>query len=109
MTVTNTYNKLKGNLTITKAAGITGELTDEYKDGITFNVTGPNGYEKTLTYAEFEEVTAIPSRSPPASIMSETGAGYNVQTSYSPHTIELKVDEQTETVTITTILQAARY
>ncbi|MGI6744010.1 MAG: DUF5979 domain-containing protein [Eubacteriales bacterium] len=108
VTVTNTYNKLKGNLTITKVfAGITGELTDEYKDGITFNVTGPNGYEKTLTYAEFGGSDSYTIQDLPLGEynVGETGAGldgYNVQTSYSPSsTIELKVDEQTETVTIT--------
>ena len=54
VTVTNTYSN--GGLTIVKTfSGDTTKLTEAYKSGLTFTITGPGNYSKTVTYSEFTE------------------------------------------------------
>ena len=52
--INNNYNKQEADLTISKTfAGELEEVTDEYKNAITFTVTGPDGFEQTVSYADF--------------------------------------------------------
>ncbi|MBQ8304746.1 MAG: hypothetical protein IJX90_00795 [Blautia sp.] len=54
--VTNTYEQLKGGLTIVKEfAGDAVTLTDEQKKAMTFTVTGPDDYKTTVTYDQFTD------------------------------------------------------
>ena len=51
VTYTNNYRQRSGSLKLTKE--FEGDaLTDALKNQITFTITGPNGYSRTVTYAE---------------------------------------------------------
>ena len=56
VTYTNSYEEKKGHLKIKKTFSGTGadRIPAEEKEKVTFTVTGPNGYSRTVTYADFD-------------------------------------------------------
>ncbi len=50
--ITNTYTQDVGSLKITKT--VNGAPADANLSGLSFTITGPNGYSETVTYADFE-------------------------------------------------------
>jgi uncharacterized protein YegL len=110
VTVTNTYSKQVASLTITKEfAGETGELNDDYKNAISFTVTGPNNYKCTVTYGQFSNKAnnshTIPNLPVGTYTVTENNAalgGYQVETTYSPGGGEIALTNGNEgTVTVT--------
>ena len=88
VTVTNTYIRDTGSLTITKALGEDSEKV-AVPQGTRFTVTGPDGYSKTITYADFSENSTYLLRGLPAGddTVSESRAevdDYKLTTVYSP-------------------------
>ena len=84
--VTNTYTLIKGSLKVTKTfAG--DELTAIQKAGISFVVTGPDGYEAEFTYAQMTDGEMILEDLVPGEYtVVESNAdveGYTVTTTYS--------------------------
>ena len=106
VTVTNTYTSDTGALTITKALGEDSEKV-AVPQGARFTVTGPNGYSRTITYADFNENGSYLLRGLPAGdyTVSESRAevdGYELTTVYSPTGGRVAVKAgQTATVTVT--------
>ena len=108
VTVTNTYSKQVATLTITKVfAGETSGLTDEYKNAISFTVTGPNNFKETVTYGDFNGDSSHTFQNISvgeymvAEILPETPAGYHVQTGYSHTDGKITLaDGTTGTVTV---------
>ena len=98
--VTNAYTELKGGLTITKSfTGDTSELTDDYKNAITFTITGPDSYSKTVSYSQFTDSSYTESDLTPGTYtVAENNAnldGYIVTTTYAVG------DDETGTVALT--------
>lgn len=106
VTVTNTYTSDTGSLTITKALGEDSEKV-AVPQGTRFTVTGPDGYSRTITYADFNENGSYLLRGLPAGdyTVSESRAevdGYGLTTVYSPAGGKVAVKAgQTATVTVT--------
>ena len=86
--VTNDYNKLEGELTVTKTwSGDHAKLTEAQKNAVTFTVTGPEGFEvQTFTYGHMtggsKKLEHLPLGEYTVTESNATYPGYEVKTSY---------------------------
>jgi len=103
--ITNNYVKDKGTLKITKT--FTGDsISDDAKKTVTFTVTGPNNYSKTIKYSDFTSgsytIKDLPVGDYTVTESNATVSGYKVETNYSVTGGKTTVTKDTESaVTVT--------